>query len=80
MIEVLRVGYAWLTLSLGFLGAGLAICLLTLIPADAASTAYNRLMDEPLPNVVFVGAIGFAAGALVAALWSLARRFMADVR
>jgi len=80
VIEVLRVRYAWVTLSLGFLGAGLAICLLSLIPADAASTGYNRLMDEPLPNVIFVGSIGFGAGTLVAALWSLARRFMVDVR
>jgi len=34
-------------------------CLLPLIPPDAPSSAYGRLMDEPLPNIVLVGAIGF---------------------
>lgn len=73
---MLRAGYALLPLSLGVLGAAFSIGLLPLIPVDAASTAYGRLMDESLPNVIFVGAIGFGAGALVAALWTLACRLM----
>ena len=80
MIEVLRVRYAWLTLFFAYFGAGLAICLLSVFPADAASPAYNRFMDETLPNIVFVGLIGFGVGTLVAALWSLARRLMEDAR
>jgi hypothetical protein len=77
VIEVPQARYAFSILALGALGASLSIGLLPLIPADAASTAYGRLLDEPLPNVVFVGAIGFGVGALVAAVWSLACRIMA---
>lgn len=78
MIEVLRARL--LMLALGVLGAGLSIGLLPLIPSDAGTTAYGRLIAEPLPNLIFVGAIGFGAGAVVAAAWSLACRIMAPQR
>ncbi len=74
---MLRAGDFLPTLSLGILGAVVSIGLLPLVPADAGSTPYGRLMAEPLPNVVFVGAIGFGAGFLIAAAWSLARRITA---
>ena len=77
VIEMLRVRYAFPMLALGVLGAGLSIGLLSLIPTDAPSSAYGRLMDEPLPNVILVGAIGFGFGALVATVWSLACRIVA---
>jgi hypothetical protein len=78
MIEMLRSRDAFPMLALGVLGAGLSIGLLPLIPADAPSSAYGRLMDEPLPNVLLVGAIGFCVGALVATVWLLACRIMAS--
>jgi hypothetical protein len=64
-------------LALGGLGAGLSVALLLLTPADGAASAYDRLLAEPLPNVVFVAAAGFGMGVLIAAVWSLARRFLA---
>ena len=64
-------------LALGGLGAGLSVALLLLTPADGAPTAYDRLLAEPLPNVVFVAAAGFGMGILVVAVWSLARRILA---
>jgi hypothetical protein len=36
------------------------------------------LIAEPLPNVVFVAAAGFGVGALVAVVWSLASRLLAQ--
>jgi hypothetical protein len=74
---VLRSQSALLAFPLGIIGAALTLSLLVLIPNGEASTAYGRLLAEPLPNVIFVAAAGFGLGVLVAALWSLTRRFLA---
>lgn len=77
MTEVLRSRSALLALPLGIIGAALALSLLILIPTGEAPTAYGRLLAEPLPNLVFVAAAGFALGVLVAAVWSVTRRLLA---
>jgi hypothetical protein len=69
--EVLRSRSTLLILPLGIIGAALALSFLILIPTGEASTAYARLIAEPLPNVIFVAAAGFGLGVLVALVWSL---------
>ena len=75
--EVLRSQSALVALPLGILGAALALSVLILIPTGEAATPYARLLAEPLPNVIFLAASGFGLGVLVAAVWSLTRRFLA---
>ena len=64
-------------LTLGLLGAALSVAFLLLIPTDDAAGGYGRLFAQPLPIVVFVAAVGFGIGALVAVLWSLTQRLFA---
>lgn len=74
---MLRSRSVLLALPLGIIGAALALSLLFLIPTGEASTAYDRLLAEPLPNQIFIAAAGFGLGVLVAAVWSLTWRFVA---
>jgi hypothetical protein len=76
--EVLHIRSALPLLAFGALGAGISVASLLLSSTNGSPSAFGRLVAEPLPNVVFVAAAGFGVGALVAVVWSLASRLLAQ--
>lgn len=76
--EVLHIRSALPLLAFGALGAGISVASLVLSSTDGSPSAFGRLVAEPLPNVVFVAAAGFGVGAVVAVVWSLASRLLAQ--
>jgi hypothetical protein len=76
--EVLHIRSALPLLAFGALGAGISVASLLLSSTNGSPSAVGRLIAEPLPNVDFVAAAGFGVGALVAVVWSLASRLLAQ--
>jgi acyl-coenzyme A synthetase/AMP-(fatty) acid ligase len=71
-VDVNRLGSAFLFLACGSLGAVLSVTFLLMIPTDG-----GELITDDLPVLVIAAGMGFAAGAMIALLWSVLQRFFA---
>jgi len=64
-------------LAFGTLGAVLSLGLLLMIPTDGATRDTTQLISGDLPVLIFALAMGFGAGMLMVALWSVVQRLFA---